>query len=138
MLYIWTIEKIIESELKELKIYIDYEFDNQLPAPMSYNISTRTLKFNYLQINGYRGKIRVRETDEDFVRLILYHTVGYYLDYQKNKHDIRTLVYGGDEEKQELLSQIEKNAWEYGRSLVPERLIESYDKMRELDSLLVK
>ncbi|MCM3594861.1 hypothetical protein M4D55_03540 [Metabacillus idriensis] len=138
MLYIWNIEKIIKDVLEEHRLDINYEFDNQLPAHMSYNVSTNTIKFNYLQINGYRGKVRIKESDENFVKILIYHEIGYYLSFKKNKHDLRTLIYGGDEEKEELMAVIENNAWEYGRTMVPEHLLESYDKVRELDKMLIK
>ncbi|MDR0136811.1 hypothetical protein RFW18_03570 [Metabacillus idriensis] len=138
MLYIWNIEKIIKDVLEEHRLDINYEFDNQLPAHMSYNVSTNTIKFNYLQINGYRGKVRIKESDENFVKILIYHEIGYYLSFKKNKHDLRTLIYGGDEEKEELMAVIENNAWEYGRTMVPEHLLESYDKVRELDKMLLK
>lgn len=138
MLYIWDIERIIEKTLHEHNLDINYEFNNNLPAPMSYNVSTNTIKFNYLKVNGYKGKINIRESEENFVKIILYHEIGYYLDFKKNKHDLRILVYGDDEEKENLISEIENNAWEYGRTLVPEQLLESYDKVRELDKMLIK
>jgi hypothetical protein len=140
MLYIWNIEEIIKNTLHEHKLDINYELNNKLPAPMSYNVSTNTIKFNYLQINGYVANInfKIKETDEDCVKLILYHELGYYLDFKKNKHDLRTIKYGEDEEKAQLLAEIERNAWEYGRSLVPKELLNSYDKVREIDKMLLK
>jgi hypothetical protein len=140
MLYIRDIEKIIENTLQEQKLKIDYEINNKLPAPMSFNVSKNTIKFNYLQVNGYIANIKykIKETDEDCVKMILYHQLGYYLDFKKNKHDLRTLLYGEDDEKAQLLSKIETNAWEYGRTLVPEKLLNSYDKVRELDKMLLK
>lgn len=140
MLYIWDIEKIIEETLNEYKLDIHYEFNNKLPAPMSYNVSLNTIRFNYLEINGYIAKVnfKIRETDEDCVKLLLYRQFGYYLDFKKNKHDLRTIKYGEDEEKEQLLALIEKNSWEYGRSLVPDRLLNSYDKIRELENILLK
>ncbi|WP_338452888.1 hypothetical protein R4Z09_14090 [Niallia oryzisoli] len=140
MLYIWDIERIIEGTLKEHKLNIKYEFNNKLTAPMSYNVSINTIKFNYLKINGYISimKVQVKETDENLVKIILYHELGYYLDFKKNKHDLRILMYGDEEEKERLKSEIETNAWEYGRTLVPQQLLESYDKVRELNKILVK
>ncbi len=138
MIYIWDIEKIIKNTLHEHNLDINYEFNNNLPAPMSYNVSTNTIKFNYLKVNGYRGKISIKESDENFVKIILYHEIGYYLDFKKNKHDLRILIYGHEEEKENLISKIEINAWEYGRTLVPEQLLKSYDKVRELDKMLIK
>jgi hypothetical protein len=137
MLYISDIEKIINNILNEHNLDIIYEFDNNLSAPMSYNVSTNTIKFNYLQVNGYKGKIRIKETEEDFVKIILYRMIGYYLDFKKNKHDLRILMYGHEEEKEKLKSEIETNAWDYGRTLIPEQLLESYDKVRELDKMLI-
>ncbi len=137
MLYISDIEKIIKNTLNEHYLDIIYEFDNNLSAPMSYNVSTNTIKFNYLQVNGYKGKIRIKETEEDFVKIILYRMIGYYLDFKKNKHDLRILMYGHEEEKEKLKSEIETNAWDYGRTLIPEQLLESYDKVRELDKMLI-
>ncbi|MBT2603808.1 hypothetical protein J7E55_12360 [Bacillus sp. ISL-53] len=137
MLYISDIEKIIKNTLNEHNLDIIYEFDNNLSAPMSYNVSTNTIKFNYLQVNGYKGKIRIKETEEDFVKIILYRMIGYYLDFKKNKHDLRILMYGHEEEKEKLKSEIETNAWDYGRTLTPEQLLESYDKVRELDKMLI-
>ena len=140
MLYIWDIEKIIEDTLLEHNLDIHYEFNNTLNAPMSYNVSTNTIRFNYLQIEGYKAKInfKVKETDENFVKIILYHVLGYYLDFKKNKHDTRIIMYGEDEEKEQLLSLIETNSWNYGRTLVPQNLLISYDKVRELDKTLLK
>lgn len=138
MLYIWDIEKIIKETLNEHNLTIHYEFNNNLPAPMSFNVSTNTIKFNYLQVNAYRGKFKFKETDENFVKIMLYHELGYYLDFKKNKHDLRILMYGDEEEKEMLKSEIETNAWEYGRTLVPVNLLESYDKVRELDKVLLK
>ena len=140
MLYIRDIEKIIENTLQERQLNIDYEFNNNLPAPMSFNISTNTVKFNYLQINGYIANInlKIKETDEDCVKLLLYHQLGYYLVFKNNKHDLRILKYFEDDVKAQLLANIETNAWDYGRTLVPEKLINSYDKVRELDKMLLK
>jgi hypothetical protein len=140
MLYIWDIEKIIENTLHDHKLNIDYEINNKIPAPMSFNVSTNTIKFNYLQVNGYIANInfKIKETDEDCVKIILYHQLGYYLDFKKNKHDLRIIKYGEDDEKAELLATIEMNAWDYGRTLVPEKLVNSYDKVRELDKMLLK
>lgn len=140
LLYIWDIEEIIKNTLEEQKLDINYEINNTLPAPMSYNVSTNTIKFNYLQINGYIANInfKIKQSDEDCVKLILFHQLGYYLDFKKNKHSLRTLLYGGEEEKAELLAQIEENAWEYGRTLVPEKLLNSYDKVRGIDKMLIK
>jgi len=138
MLYIRNIEKIIKDTLDKHHLNIDYEINNNLSVPMSYNVSTNIIKFNYLQVNGYINKIRIKEIDENFVRIILYHVIGYYLDFKKNKHDLRILMYGEDEEIEKLKSEIETNAWEYGRTLVPEQLLLSYDKVRELDKTLIK
>ncbi len=140
MLYIRDIEKIIENTLQEHHITIDYEFNNTLPAPMSFNISTNTLKFNYLKINGYIANInfKIKETDEDCVKLILYRQLGYHLALKNNKHDLRVLKYFDEEEKAQFLAKIETNAWDYGRTLVPEKLVPSYDKVRELDKELLK
>ena len=137
MIYISDIEKIINNTLNENNLDIVYEFDINLSAPMSYNVSTNTIKFNYLQVNGYKGKIRIKVTEEDFVKIILYRMLGYYLDFKKNKHDLRILMYGHEEEKEKLKSEIETNAWEYGRTLIPEQLLKSYDKIRELDKMLI-
>ncbi|MFB5195984.1 hypothetical protein ACE198_13820 [Neobacillus sp. KR4-4] len=140
MLYIRDIEKIIEDTLQEHNITIDYEFNNTLPAPMSFNISTNMLKFNYLKINGYIANInfKIKETDEDCVKLILYLQLGYHLALKNNKHDLRVLKYFKDDEKAEFLAKIESNAWDFGRTLVPEKLVPSYDKVRELDKELLK
>jgi hypothetical protein len=140
MLYIRDIEKIIEFTLQEHKLNIDYEFNNKLLAPMSFNVLTNTIKFNYLQINGYIANInfKIKETDEDCVKIILYHQLGYYLEFKNNKHDLRVLKYFEDEKKAQLLAKIETNAWDYGRTLIPERLIISYEKVREIDKLLLK
>jgi predicted SprT family Zn-dependent metalloprotease len=140
MLYIWDIEKIIKNTLKELDLTINVEFSNNLNVPMSYNVSTNTIKFNYLKVNGFNAQInfKMKETDENFVKIILYHELGYYLDFKKNKRDLRVLLYGEDEEKKLLMSEIETNAWEYGRTLVPERLLPSYDQVRELEKMLIK
>ena len=140
MLYIRDIEKIIEHTLQEHKLTIDYEINNNLLAPMSFNISTNTIKFNYLQINGYIANIifKIKESDEDCVKIILYHQLGYYLAFKNNKYDLRVLKYFEDEKKAQLLGKIETNAWDYGRTLVPERLINSYDEVRELDKMLLK
>ncbi|UOQ94674.1 hypothetical protein MUO14_06925 [Halobacillus shinanisalinarum] len=138
MLYIWNIEKIIKSTLQEHNLDIDFVSNNNLTAPMSYNVSTNTINFHYLQVNGYMSKIRIKETDEDFVKIILYHEIGYYLTFKKHKHDLKTLMYGEEEEIANLKSIIETNAWEYGRTLVPEQLLESYDKVREEDGMLIR
>ncbi|OIK13656.1 hypothetical protein BIV60_13725 [Bacillus sp. MUM 116] len=140
MLYIWDIEEIIKNTLNQHNLEIIYEFNNKLNAPMSYNVSTNTIKFNYLQVNGYKDKLnfKIKETDENFVKLILYHVLGYYLDFKKNKHDTRILMYGEDDEIEQLKTIIETNAWDYGRTLVPKQLLDSYDKVRELDQMLLK
>lgn len=138
MLYIWDIEKIIKETLNEHNLDINYEFNNNLTVPMCFNVSTNTIKFNYLQVNAYIGIYKIKVTDENFVKLILYHELGYYLDFKKNKHDLRILVYGDEEEKEMLKSEIETNAWEYGRTLVPVQLLDSYDKVREFDKMLLK
>lgn len=141
MLQIWDIEEIIKNILIELKLeHIKVEFNNQLTAPMSYNVSTKTIKFNYLEINGYNAKInfKVKETDENFLKIILYHVLGYYLEYRKNPRVLRTLLYGEEEEKELLLAEIEENSWECGRTLVPQHLLTAYDQVRELDKLLLK
>src|SRR5699024_10219134 len=95
MLYIWNIERIIITNLKELHLDINCEFNNDLAVPMSYNVSTKTIKFNYLRINGYISELfKLKESDENFVKLILYHELGYYLDFKKNKRDLKILKYG--------------------------------------------
>ncbi|MCM3091084.1 hypothetical protein M3588_08385 [Cytobacillus sp. AMY 15.2] len=134
MLYIWDIEKIIIHTLNELRLNINYEFSNTLASPMSYNVSTNTIKFNYLKVNGYIAKInfKIKETNENLIKLMLYHEIGYYLDFKKNKHDIRTLMYGDDDEKEQLMAEIEKNSWDYGRKIVPEHLVHAYDHFRDL------
>lgn len=140
MLYIRDIERIIEDILREVKLTMDYEINNNLPSPMSFNVSTNTIKFNYLKVNGYIANIKykIKESDEDCVKLILYHQLGYYLDFKKNKHDLRTILYGEDDEKAQLLATIETNAWDYGRTLVPEKLVNSYDTVRQIDKMLIK
>lgn len=140
MLYIWDIEKIIEKTLHELNLDMNYEFNNKLTAPMSYNVSHKIIRFNYLQVNGYIAKmnVKIKETDENFVKIILYHVLGFYLDFKKNKHDTRIIMYGEEEEKEQLLALIETNSWEYGRTLVPKPLLASYDQVRELDKMLLK
>ncbi|MDR7001371.1 hypothetical protein [Neobacillus niacini] len=107
---------------------------------MSYNVSTNTIKFNYIQINGYNAKInfKIKETDENFMKIILYHELGYYLEFRKNTQVLKTLIYGKEEEKEQLLAEIEENAWEHGRTLVPEYLLKAYDQVRDLDKLLLK
>jgi hypothetical protein len=79
----------------------------------------------------------MKETDENLVKIILYHVIGYYLDFKKNKHDLRTFKYGEDDEIAKLKTQIEMNAWVYGRTLVPEVLLQSFDQVRELDKELI-
>lgn len=140
MLYFWNIEEIIKNTLVELNLNINVEISNNLNAPMSYNVSTNTIKFNYLKVNGYNAQInfKMKETDENFVKIILYHELGYYLDFKKNKRDLKILLYGEDMEKEQLMYEIETNAWEYGRTLVPQHLLKSYDLMRELDKTLIK
>ncbi len=140
MLYMWDIEKIIMNILKELKLKINVEFNNQLSSPMSYNVSTNTIKFNYLEINGYNAKInfKVKETDENFVRIILYRQLGYYLEFRKNSRILWVLQYGEEEVKEQLLAEVEENAWEHGRTLVPQHLLKAYDRVREMDKLLLK
>ncbi|WP_326161071.1 hypothetical protein [Neobacillus niacini] len=137
MLYIRNIEKIIDETLEKHNLDINYEINNKLTVPMSFNISTNTIKFNYLQVNGYINKIRMKETEENLVKIILYHVIGYYLDYKKNKYDLRTLMYGEDYEIAKLKMEIERNAWVYGRTLVPEQMLHAYDQVRELDKELV-
>jgi hypothetical protein len=137
MLKIWNIEKIIENTLEMHHLDINYEINNKLPVPMSYNVSTSTIKFNYLQVNGYMSKIRMKETEDNLVKIMLYHVIGYYLDFKKNKHDLKTLKYGEDDEIATLKTTIETNAWEYGRTLVPVELLQSYDQVRELDKELI-
>ncbi|MCA0992077.1 hypothetical protein [Pseudalkalibacillus hwajinpoensis] len=135
MLYIWDVEKIIKDTLDEHQLSINYEFNNELAAPMSYNVSTNTIKFNYLQMNGYQAKVnfKLKETEENIALILLYHEIGYYLDFKKHRHDLRILMYEDEEVQQELLAEIEENAWEQGRKLVPDDLKESYDHLREID-----
>jgi predicted SprT family Zn-dependent metalloprotease len=140
MLYFWDIEQTIKNTLNELNLDINVEISNKLNVPMSYNVSTNTIKFNYLKVNGYNAQInfKIKETNESFVKIILYHELGYYLDFKKNKRDLRILLYGDEKEKEQLLAEIEKNAWDYGRTLVPDYLLKSYDLVRELDKMLIK
>ncbi|WP_226659105.1 hypothetical protein [Pseudalkalibacillus hwajinpoensis] len=135
MLYIWDVEKIIKDTLEEHQLSINYEFNNELTAPMSYNVSTNTIKFNYLQMNGYQAKVnfKLKETEENIALILLYHEIGYYLDFKKHRHDLRILMYEDEEVQQELLAEIEENAWEQGRKLIPDDLKESYDQLREID-----
>ena len=135
MLYIWDVEKIIKDTLEEHQLAINYEFNNELTAPMSYNVSTNTIKFNYLQMNGYQAKVnfKLKETEENIALILLYHEIGYYLDFKKHRHDLRILMYEDEEVQQQLLAEIEENAWEHGRRLIPDDLKESYDQLREID-----
>jgi hypothetical protein len=137
VLYIWNIEEIIQQTLSQHSLKINYESNNSLTVPMSYNVSHNTIRFNYLKINGYIAKLNIREPEENLVRVVLYRVLGYYLDFKKNKHDTRILMYGGDKEKSDLKDLIEKNAWIYGRTLVPEELVKTYDRMYELDKVLL-
>ena len=140
MLYIWDIEKIIKNTLQELKLNINVEFSNTLTGPMSYNGSTNTIKFNYIQINGYNAKInfKIKETDENFVKIILYRALGYYLEYRKNPRVLKTMIYGREEEKKQFLAEIEENSWVQGRTFVPEYLLKAYDQVHEFDKYLLK
>ena len=135
MLYIWDVEKIIKDTLEEHQLAINYEFNNELTAPMSYNVSTNTIKFNYLQMNGYQAKVnfKLKETEENIALILLYHEIGYYLDFKKHRHDLRILMYEEEEVQQKLLAEIEANAWEHGRRLIPDHLKESYDQLRDID-----
>lgn len=135
MLFAWDIESIIKTILEQHQLDLNFEIKNDLSAPMSYNLSTKTIKFNYLEINGFiaKTKVTIKETDENLVKIILYRQIGYFLDHRKNKHDLRTLMYGDEHEKVRLIAKIETNSWEYGRSLVPEQLLNSYDKVRNFE-----
>ncbi|WP_318010817.1 hypothetical protein [Bacillus sp. RAR_GA_16] len=126
---------MIKDTLEEHQLSINYEFNNELKAPMSYNVSTNTIKFNYLQMNGYQAKVnfKLKETEENIALILLYHEIGYYLDFKKHRHDLRILMYEEEEVQQELLAEIENNAWEQGRKLLPDDLKESYDQLREID-----
>ncbi|WP_338048258.1 hypothetical protein [Pontibacillus yanchengensis] len=128
----------MKNTLQEHNMKINYEFNNELASPMNYNVTTNTIKFNYLEVNRYINKINIKETGENLVKIILFREMGFYVTFKKNKHDLRTLIYGGEDEKAELQAVIEKNAWEYGRTLAPEHLVESYDKVRELDGMLIE
>ncbi|TMW70471.1 hypothetical protein FGB90_16930 [Alteribacter natronophilus] len=140
MLYVSKIEEIIKDTLYSHDLKINYEYNEALPAPMSYNKSTNTIKFNYLEVNAYKAVVgsRIKESDENIVRLILYRQIGHYLDFKNNWHDMRILMFGGEHEKRMLRAKLDRNAWEYGRTLVPENLLHAYDKMRELDQTMVK
>ncbi|WP_377887537.1 hypothetical protein [Alkalihalobacillus sp. R86527] len=140
MLYIWDVEKIIKDTLEKHQLDINYEFNNDLKSPMSYNVSTNTIKFNYLEINGYVAKVNVglKENEENIALILLYHEIGYYLDFKKHRHDLRILMYEDEEVQQKLLASIEENAWEFGRKFIPDHLKESYDKVRELDEQFQK
>ncbi|MCA1057196.1 hypothetical protein LCM10_19820 [Rossellomorea aquimaris] len=137
MLYIWKIEKVIQETLSEHSLKINYEANNGLTVPMSYNVSHNIIRFNYLKINGYIAKLNIKESEENLVRIVLYRVLGYYLDFKKNRHDTRILMYGDDKEKSDLKALIERNAWIYGRTLVPEELLRAYDRMHELDKVLL-
>ncbi|MGP4060550.1 hypothetical protein [Halobacillus sp. H74] len=84
------------------------------------------------------SKIKINESADDIVKIIVCHEIGYYLTFKKHKHDLKTLMYGEDEEIAELKAVIERNAWNYGRGLVPDNLLDSYDKVRELDDSLLQ
>jgi hypothetical protein len=135
MFYIRDIASIIKNTLLEHNLNLRYEFNHDIGAPMSFNVSTNTIKFNYLHVNGFLSRMKIKETPENLIKILLYHEIGYYLDYKKNKYDLRTLMYGEDEEIEQLKTQIERNAWDYGRTLVPEELLSSYDKVRELNNV---
>ncbi|PYZ98975.1 hypothetical protein CR205_10525 [Alteribacter lacisalsi] len=139
MLYVSKIDKIIKDTLNEHNLEINYTFSDSLEVPMSYNKSTNTIKCNYIRLNGYKSVMnsRLKESDENFVRLIIYRQIGHYLDFKNNWHDLRTLMYGEDDEKEELRAKLNYNAWEYGRTLVPEHLLHAYDKFRELEKTTV-
>ena len=72
------------------------------------------------------------------MKIILYHVLGYYLEFKRNPRILKILIYGEEEEKKQFLAEIEENAWENGRTLVPENLLKAYDQVRELDQLLLK
>ncbi|UOQ46558.1 hypothetical protein MUN89_21100 [Halobacillus salinarum] len=138
MLYIWNIETIIDEIVQKHNLDITYEINNKLTAPMSFNVSTNTLTFNYLQVNGYISKIKVKETEENLVKIIVFHELGYYLTFKKHKHDLKTLRYGEDDEVEALQAEIERNAWDYGRTLVPEELVNAFDRVRDQDRMLLQ
>ena len=45
----------------------------------------------------------MKETDENFLKIILYHELGYYLEYRRNPRDLKTFLYGEEKEKQLLI-----------------------------------
>ncbi len=135
MLYIHDVERIIKDTLLELNLNVNYEINNHLAVPMSFNVSSSTIKFNYLHVNGFLGRVRIKETKENLVKILVYHILGYYLDYKMNKYDLRTLMYGEDEEIDQLKTQIETNSWDYGRTLVPDELVDAYDQVRDFEKI---
>jgi len=137
MLYIRDVERIIKDTVLELNLELHYEFNNDLSAPMSFNVTSNTIKFNYLHVNGFLSRVKIKETKKNLIKILVYHVIGYYLDYKRNKYDLRTLMYGEDEEIEQLKTQIETNAWDYGRKLVPKELVEAYDQVRNLDKVQI-
>lgn len=138
MLYIWKIEEIIQQTISDHQLDISWAADNQLKAPMSFNVSNNTLTFNYLEVNGFMSKAQLGIAKEEYVQLMVCHELGYYLTFKKHKHDLRTLMYGEDEEIAELKAVIETNAWDYGRTLVSEPLKQAYDQLREQNKQLLR
>ncbi|OMD67605.1 hypothetical protein [Paenibacillus odorifer] len=124
----WTlddnnIESIIEQILHELNIEASIESDYE-HSPMAYNYRTNTFKFSKdliekdLTCNGLISLV--------YVKLLTYHEVGHYLDFKKNLNSVLML-----DKLVEIDVQIalEENAWDLGRTVVPEDMREEFDEI---------
>jgi hypothetical protein len=110
-------------------------YDPHLTKAMKYNVTNNTIKFNHMQINGYKTRTNLNISDEEFALIILYHEMGHYLDFKENKYNFDQSKWT-QEEKRLFMQEREINAWKYGRTLVSNELLKLYDKIQTLDKRL--
>lgn len=88
---------------------------------MAYNYETNTFK--------YSERLSLKESEEfdieteRFVILLTYHELGHYLDFQSNPYKVQ---YINDHKKQ---LELEEGAWDYGKTIIPDELIEDFDRI---------
>lgn len=131
----WDYDKFVEDLLKKHDInHKVVLFDK--PIPMAYSPAPIEFRINILAINRYiNGDNHPKLTDEEILSIMTYHEIGHCLDSRKHPpldlKAIRIKTRGTMEEWIKFTLEREKNAWKYGRELVPEHLISEYDKLNE-------
>lgn len=106
---------------------------------MAYHFKDNIIKYNLKYLRANKGQINEFDSmdDETFFELGIYHEIGHYLDYQRNKD--RALEREANDDPDYNFKLVgEQNAWKYGKEILPDKYIESFDILNERNINVLK